>query len=175
MENRPEWLAAQVKGISLKVAIAASEELREKSGMRAAMLFFREWFGAALTVKIYKRWGNAAVDIVRKNPYLLCEEVEGIGFERADRFAEKLGVPHDSPERIKSGLHYILLVNSMHNGHVCLPDTKLIHAAAELLGVEVGQCRAALDELVGGGRLVSDLRGGERFVYLPAAYECENT
>lgn len=173
MENHPEWLAAQVKGISLKVAMAASEELREKSGMRAAMLFFREWFGAALTVKIYKRWGNEAVDIARKNPYVLCEEIEGIGFERADRLAQKLGIPHDSPARIKSGLCYILLSNSVQNGHVCLPENKLIYTAAELLSCEAGQCRAALEELVRAGRLVFDLRGGERFVFLVAAYECE--
>lgn len=173
MENHPEWLAAQVKGISLKVALAASEELKEKSGMREAMLFFREWFGAALTVKIYKRWGNGAVEIARKNPYLLCEEIEGIGFERADRLAEKLGIPHDSPDRIRSGLRYILLVNSMQNGHVCLPDNKLIYAAAELLGCEAEKCRAALEELVRERRLISDIRCGERFIYLPAAYDCE--
>ena len=83
MENHPEWLS-DVPGISRKKADEIAEDFRNKAGIRSAMLFFRNYFGAAMTVKIYKQWGSGSVDIARKNPYRLCDEVEGIGFERAE-------------------------------------------------------------------------------------------
>jgi exodeoxyribonuclease V alpha subunit len=173
MENHPEWLSEQVKGLSRKVALAACEDFREKSGMRAAMLFFRDYFGAALTVRIYRRWGSEAVGIAKKNPYLLCEEIEGIGFERADMLAEKIGIPHDSAERVKSGIKYILVSNAAQNGHVCLPENKLIQSAGELLKCGEEICRGALKELIESGSLVSESRGGAAFIYSRAAYDCE--
>lgn len=82
IENHPDWL--EQVGISGKKAQAISEDFREKSGIRSAMMFFRDYFGAALTVRIYRKWGSGAVEIARNCPYRLCEEIEGIGFEKAD-------------------------------------------------------------------------------------------
>jgi exodeoxyribonuclease V alpha subunit len=65
IENHPDWLADSVKGISYKTALAASESFKEQSGIRSAMMFFRDYFGAATTVRIYKKWGSAAVDVGR--------------------------------------------------------------------------------------------------------------
>ena len=91
IENHPDWLAT-INGITPKRARAIAEDFKNKAGIRSAMLFFREFFGAAMTVRIYKKWGSSAVDIAKNNPYMLCEEIEGIGFERADRLAQKLGL-----------------------------------------------------------------------------------
>ena len=111
IENHPEWLAS-IKGISMKTALAASESFREQAGIRSAMMFFRDYFGVSTTVKIYKKWGGSAVDIAKKNPYRLCNEIEGIGFERADSLASGLGVRTDHPERIMSGIRYVLAQNA---------------------------------------------------------------
>lgn len=173
LEKHPEWLASRVKGMSMKVALAASEDFREKSGMRSAMIYFRDFFGAAMTVKIYKKWGNASVDIAKSNPYRLCEEIEGIGFERADLMASKLGIPRDSPERIKSGLRYLLLSNAAQNGHVCLPHDKLTSASARLLGCREPECRDALGQMIKEERLVAARRRGDIYIYEPASYEAE--
>ena len=172
MENHPDWLA-QIKGVSRKVAEAACEDFREKSGMRNALLFFRDYFGSATTIKIYKKYGNSAIDIARENPYRLCEEVEGIGFERADLMAQKMGMPHDSPERIMSGIVYLLSSNAAQNGHVCLPESKLIETAANLLGCTPAAASEALTSLVGQGRVIADVRGKIRYIYMPYAYDCE--
>ena len=91
IENHPEFLA-DIPGITPKRARAISEDFQNKAGIRSAMMFFRDFFGAAVTVRIYKRWGSRAVDIAKKNPYRLCEEIDGIGFERADRMAMQLGL-----------------------------------------------------------------------------------
>ncbi len=172
MENHPDWLA-QIKGISLKVAEAASEDFREKAGMRRAMLFFRDYFGAAMTVKIYKQFGNRAVEIAEANPYRLCEEVEGIGFERADMMAAKMGLSPDSPDRIKSGIVYVLSGNATQNGHVCLPEAKLIEASAAMLSCPAEICSAMLEKLLAEQRLYSHKREGVRYIYMPYAYDSE--
>ena len=67
IENHPDWLA-EIKGISRKSAKEMSERFREQAGMRSVMMFFRNYFGAAVTIRIYKRWGSASVDIAKKNP-----------------------------------------------------------------------------------------------------------
>ena len=85
LENHPDWVA-QIQGITYKKALDISADFKEKAGMRSAMMFFREYFGSAMTVRIYQQFGERAVTLTKNNPYLLCEQVEGIGFEKADEF-----------------------------------------------------------------------------------------
>ncbi|MBQ9773417.1 MAG: ATP-dependent RecD-like DNA helicase [Clostridia bacterium] len=172
IENHPEWLAA-IPGITSKKAHAISEDFKNKAGIRSAMLFFREFFGAAMTVRIYKKWGGSAVDLAKKNPYLLCEEIEGIGFERADRLASQLGIGADSPDRLCSGVQYMLSTNAHQNGHVCLPEEKLIPGAAKLLGAQESQIGEALSALMREQRLRAVSFGGVRYLYDKNAYENE--
>ena len=148
IENHPEWLADSIKGISLKMARAASESFKEQAGIRNAMMFFRDYFGASTIVRIYKKWGSAAVDVAKKNPYRLCNEIDGIGFERADTLAGGIGMQNDNFDRIMSGIHYVLQRNAVQNGHVCLPRQKLCESAAELLGVDVEICDKGITELL---------------------------
>ena len=107
MEHHPDWLT-QVQGINARVAEEIAEEFRRQAGARAAMMFFRTFFGAALTVRIYQAWGSASVDRAKANPFSLCEEIEGVGFERADELATALGIEPDAPQRIESGVLYVL-------------------------------------------------------------------
>ena len=172
IENHPDWLA-EIPGISAKKAQEISADFREKSGIRSAMLFFRDYFGAALTVRIYKQWGSSAVDRAKENPYRLCDEIEGIGFEKADAMARKMGLDTSSPARMMSGICYVLRANSAQNGHVCLPEEKLIAASCATLGAEEDACRAALDALLNSGRIKSERWGGTRFLYDRYAYEHE--
>ena len=172
IENHPGWLT-EIKGISLKVATAASEEFKNQTGMRSAMIFFGEFFGAALTVKIYKKWGSASVDIAKKNPYILCNEIDGIGFEKADLMANKLGFSGDNLDRVMSGIHYVLSHNSIQNGHVCLPREKLTKSSAQLLGVNEERADAGVAELLRQGDLKYRLIDGEQMIYTSASYNAE--
>ncbi len=173
IENHPEWLATSIRGISMKAALAASESFKEQAGIRSAMMFFREWFGVATTVKIYKKWGSAAVDIAKKNPYRLCNEIDGVGFEKADLMAQKLGIGGDHLERVMSGVCYILSQNAMQNGHVCLPREKLRDSSAMLLGVEADRADEAIAMLLKNGSLRYVLSEGRQMIYTAEAYECE--
>ena len=172
IENHPEWLA-NIKGISTKVALAASESFKEQAGIRSAMMFFREYFGAATTVRIYKKWGSSSVDIAKKNPYRLCNEIEGIGFERADALANSLGLQNDNFDRIMSGLSYVLIKSASYNGHVCLPREKLCEAGAELLEVSAEEADRAISELIRMGRFKYVLQGEAQMIYLAEAYDEE--
>ena len=172
IENHPEWLA-DVKGISRKAANEISERFREQAGMRSVMMFFRNYFGATLTVKIFKKWGSASVDIAKKNPYRLCNEIEGIGFERADSMASELGISNDSFDRVMSGIRYILSQNANQNGHTCLPRSKLCEGAARLLGVDAQRADEAVSALLKSGELRYTLCEGEQMIYDSYAYEAE--
>ncbi|MBR0443464.1 MAG: AAA family ATPase, partial [Clostridia bacterium] len=172
MENHPDWLA-QIPGISRKKAEEIAEDFRQKSGIRSAMMFFRDYFGAALTMRIYNRFGSSAVDRAKQNPYVLCDEVEGIGFEKADAMATQLGVATDSPARLSSGLAYVLRANATQNGHVCLPEDKLLAAAEQLLGGTQDQLRAALSALISSGRVKDNAWNGVTYLYERHAYDSE--
>lgn len=172
LENHPEWLAT-IKGISAKKAEEIGEDFRAKAGIRNAMLFFRDYFGAAMTVRIYKQFGSRAVELAKKNPYCLCEEVDGIGFEKADAMAQKLGIGHDGQERLQSGIRYLLKYNAGQSGHTCLPYDKLVASGAEMLGTTTEYIISAIAGLQTSGKCKMVLRGEICYVYERAAYEAE--
>lgn len=165
MENHPDWLS-QIPGISQKKAQEIARDFKEKSGIRSAMLFFRDYFGVALTVRIYKKWGTAAVDVAKENPYCLCDEIEGVGFEKADTMAQKLGLAMDSLPRIESGILYFLRNSAQQNGHVCLPREKLIEGTAKLLGVDPEKVVLAIERLLSSGKLHATVFGGMSYLFL---------
>ena len=172
IENHPDWLV-QIQGITQKRAHAICEDFKNKAGIRSAMLFFREYFGAAMTVRIYKKWGANAVDMAKGNPYLLCEEIEGIGFERADRLAIKLGLGKESDERLCSGVQYMLGANAGQNGHVCLPREKLVAGAAKLLEASPDRVEAAVSLLIKAQRIRTVCFSGVQYLYDRILYENE--
>lgn len=172
IENHPEWLS-QIQGISSKKALEIGENFQKSAGMRSTMMFFRDYFGAALTMKIYKRWGSKSVDMAKMNPYILCEQIDGIGFEKADNMARSLGFESDGIERICSGLVYMMKYRIAHNGHVCLPENEVIDAGADLLEVEKDHIKMALSALYYQNKLYSVTYDGVKYVYDRESYEAE--
>lgn len=172
IENHSEWLA-DLPGVSLRRAREIGADFAEKAGIRSAMMFFRQYFGAAATVRIYKRFGGNAVELAKRNPYLLCEEIDGIGFERADRMAQSLGVEKDSADRVAGGVCYLLSSGAQANGHVCLPRERAEQESAKLLGVSVDAVRSAVSDLLARRRIRSERFDGAEFLYDPNQYETE--
>ncbi len=146
LESAPDLLC-EIKGISPKKAREISDSFNAQFGMRRVLMFFSQFFGPALSAKIYKRWGSAAVELVQSNCYILCDEIQGIGFEKADSIAMSLGTPRDSLDRIRSGIKYILNFNAYNNGHTHLPLTKLTEAAASLLEIDEERVLEGIDAL----------------------------
>ncbi len=106
---------------------------------------------AVSTVAVRRRAGPAiglgSIEIVQREPYRLASDVWGIGFKTADTIAQAVGIPHDSPQRIKAGLQYTLS-EAADNGHCYLPEGELCHKAAKILEVEHTLISPCLEELV---------------------------
>ena len=111
------------------------------------MMFCADFFGASTSMKIYKKWGGRAVDMIRSNPYCLCDSISGIGFRRADAIARTCGIAMDSDARIAGGLSHVLTNAAVGSGHTCLTRSELIRETEQLLSVDEDLISAALDKL----------------------------
>jgi exodeoxyribonuclease V alpha subunit len=100
----------------------------------------------SLAVRIYKKYGDASISVVRNEPYRLAAEVWGIGFKTADAIAQAVGIPHDSPQRVQAGIQCTLSEAADH-GHCYLPEPNLLTDAAQILGVPVDLVRTCLADL----------------------------
>ena len=172
LENHPEWLA-DISGISARKAAEIGETFRTQFGMRSVMLFCSNYFSPATSMKIFRKWGIGAVDVIKENPYMLCSNVPGIGFDKADMIARDLGMRENSAERIAAGLSFVLSYNMNQNGHVYLPQEKLIPAAVTLLGCTEEAAEDELEQQLSFRKLRSVKIGGRNCIYLREAFEAE--
>lgn len=159
--EHPDWLA-QIPGITPKRAREISEEFKSKSDIRAVMAFFRSYIGPSMAMKVYGRYKERAVETAKRSPYLLCDEIEGLSFERIDVLAGALGFARDCPERLSSGVRTVLCDLAFREGHTCIPYDRLLPAAAEFLGIPAETAEEAVKKEVAAGRIVAeDLPAGD--------------
>lgn len=135
MEEEPQRLA-EVKGISLRIAQDIAAQVAGRANQRRAVIFLQD-YGISLqtAVKIYAQYQEQIYEIIRKNPYRLAEDMEGIGFKTADEIAVKSGILRDSEFRIRSGISYTLMLASQE-GHTYMPRQVLSRRCSELLQIE---------------------------------------
>ncbi|MBQ9512373.1 MAG: ATP-dependent RecD-like DNA helicase [Lachnospiraceae bacterium] len=144
MEEEPECLA-QIKGISLNKAQEIGAQMREKRDMREVMVFLQRYgITGALALKLYAFYDTKIYSVLRENPYRIAEEVDGIGFRRADEIATKAGIEMYSEYRIRSGILYTLQLAGT-NGHCYLPRAILKRHTLELLSLEGTEVEEAFD------------------------------
>ncbi len=172
MEQEPHRLA-EVSGISPAKATAIGEAFRLQTGMRQLMEFFAlHHLPAELAVRVYKLYGESALDLLYDDPYLLMEDGLEAPFGAVDRFAIELGISGDDPRRIEAGILFELTYN-LSGGHSFLPEQKLVDATAQLLNVDPQAVCEGLSRLHEGQRLVRDCLAGITIDYLPGLYEAE--
>lgn len=172
MEREPVRLA-EVTGISPQKAAEIGEAFRLQMGVRQLMEFFAlHQLPAELAVRTYKIYGDAAVELLYDDPYLLMDEGLDAPFGAVDRFAIELGVAGDDPRRLEAGVLFELNYN-LSAGHSFLPQDKLIAATAQLLFVEAELVQQAVERLLQAERLVRCTLAGIVVVYLPQLYEAE--
>ena len=172
IEREPHRLA-EVVGITAERAKVIGEEFRLQVGMRQLMEFFTvHQLPADLAVRAYKLYGDAAVELLYDDPYLLMEDGLDAPFNAVDRFAIELGIAGDDPRRVEAGILCELKFN-LTGGHSFLPEEKLINATAQLLTVEPEAVTEGIGRLCEGERLVRDTLSGIGVVYLPEMYEAE--
>ncbi len=139
----------------------------EQKVVREIMVFLHA-HGASTSraVRIYKTYGEAAIDAVRANPYQLARDIHGIGFKTADGIARKLGVAADSLQRAAAGLRHTLH-EAGGDGHCALPAEELVRHAAAMLEVDETIVTQALADALASKDLEREEIGGQDLVYLP--------
>ena len=171
LEETPGRLT-EVKGISPKKADAIIKELGQMFGMRSAMNFLSSYgLTPAEGVRAWKKWGPITVDVVKDNPYLLCDEEIGVEFKRADEIALSVGIEADSGKRLFGAASHVLRHN-LRNGHTCLARQTVVQLVMRLTGVEEAAIEADIDQRIEEEELFSVQKNRE-FLFLPSMYNAE--
>ena len=147
IEQAPGRLV-EVPGLGPKRTGMITAAWEEQKAIKEVMVFLQGvGVSTSLAVRIYKTYQDEAIEVVRREPYRLAGDVWGIGFKTADQIAQRLGIPHDSPQRVKAGLQFALSEAS-DDGHCYLPEAELVAKATGLLGVDAELAGRCLEELV---------------------------
>ena len=163
----------KIKGISSAKAQQISKSFRRQAGVRMLMEFVCS-FGLRpiLAMRMYKYYGDEALEALRANPYILCGSMIGGTFAEADAMALELGIEEHSKNRLGAAILFELSHNT-GNGHCFIPREKLAAVTGELIGVEPEDVDECLEELIEGGQLCYEEIAGCRACYLPELYEAE--
>jgi exodeoxyribonuclease V alpha subunit len=147
VEEQPGRLI-EVHGLGPKRTSRIADAWEEQKAIKEVMVFLSGvGVSTSLAVRIYKTYADGSISVVRAEPYRLASEVWGIGFKTADTIAQAVGIPHDSPQRIKAGLQYTLS-QAADNGHCYLPEPDLVRDATKILEVDQELIGPCLDQLV---------------------------
>ncbi|MFF3858412.1 ATP-dependent RecD-like DNA helicase [Streptomyces sp. NPDC002209] len=146
IEAEPKRLI-EVPGLGPKRTRLIGAAWEEQKAIKEVMVFLQGvGVSTSIAVRIYKKYADASISVVKNQPYRLAADVWGIGFLTADRIAQAVGIPHDSPERVRAGLQYALS-QSTDQGHCFLPEERLIADGVKLLQVDTGLVIECLAEL----------------------------
>lgn len=172
MEHHPEDLA-RVEGISRRKAVEIGEEFKRIFGVRTVMLFLSQHgVDPSTSIRVWKAYGNYASEMIQANPYILCSDDIGMGFEKVDQIAVNMGIEFQSPNRIGAAIAYVLRHN-LNNGHTCLPEQALCEKASALLRLDISLVGKQLAQEEESQNLISDVSKGRRYYYLPYLYRAE--
>jgi exodeoxyribonuclease V alpha subunit len=161
LEKSPSFLS-QVKGIGPKMIEKIRKSWEEQRESRKIMVFLQSHgIGTARAVRIYKTYGDQAIELIKANPYRLSADIWGIGFATADELAKKLGIPPDSPYRAQAAVRHVLSEAS-GDGHVGFPEELLLTAAEQLTEIPEKGIADAIEQLRITDEVVRDQGIGER-------------
>ena len=172
IENEPDRLL-ELPGIGPKRRGQVVAGWAEQKAVREIMVFLQSHgVGTARAVRIYRLYGDKAVERVRENPYRLALDVRGIGFRTADAIAQSIGFDPDSIPRARAGIRHVLQEVATE-GHCASEREALVDATAGLLEVDPGVVESALARELADGELVDEVRDADSWIYLPPLHRSE--
>jgi exodeoxyribonuclease V alpha subunit len=172
IRDEPDKLNS-VPGIGKKKAQSIIDGYREGEAKADIMVFLhQQGLSTSKADKIYKRYGEDTVKKVKKNPYLMTDEIWGMGFKTADAVAQQMGVALDSEYRIHSGILHIVR-EFVGKGSCGVPHDKLIENTSLLLGLTYEQIQAGIDRELATGALIKDIAAGEECYFARVVYAAE--
>ena len=175
LERKPERLTT-LKGITAKKAQEIAESFRRHMGLRRLMAFLARYqLPPVLAMQLRRQYGDAALEKVRENPYLLSGDACGVAFSVTDEIALGMGIDPDSRQRLQAAVTFELSHNENNGGHVFLARDKLIGATAQLLSCGTEQVEEALDQLLERGAVVQERVANVEACYLRRLWEAERS
>ena len=171
--NAPEKLAS-ISGISEAKALEMGREYAQQQGVSSIVMFLQQYgIGTQTALKVFRRFGSDAVSYIKDDPYVLVDEIGGVGFKTVDRMAYTMGILPQNISRLKAGIKYILNENAMSKGHTYIPADALKMTASQLLGVDDDEIERAMYSLRGeNGIDVCEIEGTE-CIFSHRMYEAE--
>ena len=174
LETEPERLQ-MIRGITAKKAMEIGAMFRQHMGLRRLMEFLSRYqLPPVLAIRLRQQYGDGALEMVRRNPYLLSDDVCGVDFSVTDTMALSMGFAEDCGERLRAAVTFELTFNE-NNGHVFLPRDKLLSATCQLLDCGLEQVEAALDALTEQHAVVIERIANVQAVYLRRLWEAESS
>ena len=174
LEREPERLTL-IKGITAKKAQEIAGSFRRHMGLRRLMEFLARYqLPPVLAMQLRQQYGDAALEMVQENPYLLSSDSCGVEFALTDGIAMSMGIAADSGERLQAAVTFELSHNE-NNGHVFLPRPKLAAATCQLLQCEQELVERALDDLIDRGAVVRERVANVEACYLRRLWEAETS
>ena len=177
LDNDPDkFRKIKIKGFPAKKVELFLARWQEARHSRETMLFlYKHEIVGSVAKRLWNKFGQATIERITQNPYMLCEEVWGIGFLKADEIAQKVGFPKDSPERFQAALLYTLQEASINDGHVFLPRNVLLERTVKNLRLQLDDDEAInilLDEFEKASETGRIKREGDD-CYFPPLYNAE--
>jgi len=172
IENNHERLS-EIRGISTKLAKSINESFVKNVALKGIIMQLQTLgLSVRQALRAYERYGAAAKDLIEENPYRMIDDIHGIGFERADRIAETMGIDRDSEFRVENGIKHVLKL-ATNEGHTCLPENILIKKSSEIIGVDPELVVACITQLTMNGDIAKKLYSGVTAVFLMSSYMAE--
>ncbi len=173
MINEPERLA-EIKGVSKEKAKKIGKSYAQLQSMRSVVMFLQKYnISANTAVRVHNILGPNAVKAIEADPYILADRVDGITFRTSDTIAFGMGIPKNSPTRLRAGIKYVLQTAAYSDGHTYLPRSLIIDHAAYELQVSETEVENALNELIFDKEIFTDTVDGIVVYYLYHFYEAE--
>lgn len=168
IENMPQMLKT-IPGIGSVRAANISASLAEQRAVRDIMVFLQGiGVSTAYAMKIYATYGADSIRKVSENPYILADEIDGIGFKIADKIALKMGYPKDGYHRKRSGILY-QMNEIAKEGHCYLPQEEAVRRISAILELEADSVAETLDMLTGQEEIIEE----DGNLWLPKLFFCE--
>ncbi len=155
IEQEPNRLL-ELEGIGPKRKARVTTAWAEQKVVREIMVFLQSHgVGTARAVRIYKTYGDRAVERIQENPYRLALDIHGIGFKTADAIAQRLGIPPDALMRAQAGVRHVLQ-EIAGDGHCAAYRENLVESAATLLAIPAPIIEQAIDAELAQENLVAE-------------------
>ncbi len=146
----------KVSGIGKARRIRIKDSWKRQKSVRDIMIFLHEHkLSTARALRLFKIYGDEAVNVLRQDPYRLAREIPGVGFKTADEIARQMGQAADAPQRISAGIMYVL-DQAERQGHCALPRRKLIEESIAILEATPEAVELSLNQLILETQLIVD-------------------